>query len=253
LRVQAVFAGVNGILIAHVGSVVADLTREIRFSARSLARTPAWTLSLVLTIALGIASNASVDGFVRGLLTQGPPLPGDAVGMFAEGAQRPAGPLSYDQFTALRSRTDLFRAVGAVRETQEEAWLHKRRLLVAVATITPEIAELLQLPGDGGIVVSHRVWDDDFVGVPVDGQSMQINGADSPVVGVAPEWLEGLYKGRAIDLWIRDESPPADRSIASYWVVGRLREGITREVAQSSLSGSTALAGCSASPRSPCW
>ena len=36
-------------------------------SARSLARTPVWTFTLVLTIALGIASNASVDGFVRGL------------------------------------------------------------------------------------------------------------------------------------------------------------------------------------------
>ena len=41
--------------------------RDLRMSARSLRRTPIWTLTLVLTIALGIASNASVDGFVRGL------------------------------------------------------------------------------------------------------------------------------------------------------------------------------------------
>ena len=45
--------------------VLADFAREIRLSARALARTPAWTLSLVLTIALGIGSNTSVDGFVR--------------------------------------------------------------------------------------------------------------------------------------------------------------------------------------------
>jgi hypothetical protein len=50
--------------------VLADFTREIRHSARSLGRTPIWTLMLILTIALGIASNASVDGFVRGLISQ---------------------------------------------------------------------------------------------------------------------------------------------------------------------------------------
>ena len=39
---------------------------------------------LILTIALGIASNASVDGFVRGLLTQDANLPGGRT--FAEAA-----------------------------------------------------------------------------------------------------------------------------------------------------------------------
>jgi hypothetical protein len=46
---------------------MANFFRELRYSARSFARTPAWTLALVLTIALGIGSSASVDGFVRGL------------------------------------------------------------------------------------------------------------------------------------------------------------------------------------------
>jgi hypothetical protein len=47
------------------------MLREIRYAIRSLVRTPAWTLSLVLTIGLGMASNISVDGFVRGLLADG--------------------------------------------------------------------------------------------------------------------------------------------------------------------------------------
>ena len=33
--------------------------------------TPVWTVVLILTIAIGIASNASVDGFVRGLVDAG--------------------------------------------------------------------------------------------------------------------------------------------------------------------------------------
>lgn len=47
--------------------MVVKFLRDLNYSARALARSPAWTLSLVFTIALGIGSSASVDGFVRGI------------------------------------------------------------------------------------------------------------------------------------------------------------------------------------------
>ncbi len=179
---------------------------------------------LILTIAVGIGSNASVDGFVRGLLTQGPPLPEDAISIFAADGQRTAGPLTHDQLTAMRSRADLFRAVGAVRETQDEAWLHNRRLLVSIAAVTPEAAELLELPSVQGIVISHRMWQDEFGGTPVAGQSMRIDDADVAVAGVAPEWLAGLYRGRAIDVWMVLSDNGIDRTASSYWAIGRLND-----------------------------
>lgn len=60
-------------------AVIANLLWELRYSARSLSRTPALTIALVLTIALGIASNVSVEGFVRGLLAQQDAFPPDAL------------------------------------------------------------------------------------------------------------------------------------------------------------------------------
>src|SRR3954471_23539519 len=41
---------------------------DLRYSARSLARSPILTVTLLLTIALGIGSNAAIAGFVRGLV-----------------------------------------------------------------------------------------------------------------------------------------------------------------------------------------
>ena len=191
--------------------MLGDFARELRLSARGLARTPAWTLSLVLTIALGIGSNASVDGFVRGLLNHGPPVDGDAVSMFSDDGRRPPGPLSFDQIVAIGARSDLFRSVGAVRETQEEAWLGKRRLLVSVAMITADIADLLQLPGGTGIVISHRLWYDEFVSVPIDGQSLRINGADRPVTGVAPNRSRGCIEAApSICGWSTTRRPRTD-------------------------------------------
>jgi hypothetical protein len=41
---------------------------DLRYSARSLARSPILTITLLLTIALGVGSNAAIAGFVRGLV-----------------------------------------------------------------------------------------------------------------------------------------------------------------------------------------
>jgi len=44
---------------------------DLRYAARSLARSPGLTTTLLLTIALGIGSNAAVFGFIRGLAAPG--------------------------------------------------------------------------------------------------------------------------------------------------------------------------------------
>jgi hypothetical protein len=51
-------------------NVATTFHTDLRYAARGLTRTPLWTTTLVVTIALGIASTASVDGFVRGLIAQ---------------------------------------------------------------------------------------------------------------------------------------------------------------------------------------
>jgi hypothetical protein len=53
--------------------VIGTFLNELRFSTRTLARRPVWTALLIVTIAFGIASNASVDGFARGLAVHGEP------------------------------------------------------------------------------------------------------------------------------------------------------------------------------------
>ena len=47
---------------------------DLRYSIRSLARSPAFSLTLVLSIAVGIGSNAVVFGFVNGLVSRRLPI-----------------------------------------------------------------------------------------------------------------------------------------------------------------------------------
>ena len=219
-------------------AVLADL----RYSARSLTRTPGLALTLLLTIALGIGSNAAVHGFVRGLLTRDLPLPGiDAiVSVYARDAKDAAGPLSYDGYRSLKERLDIFALLGAARELQGSIGIGDRSSIRPVAAVTPDLADLLNLSPGEGVVISHRLWQIELdAKADVHGEIIRIDGVDARVGSVAPEWLEGLYLGRAIDVWmpLPEASLQAiDRTSRTFWTIGRLRPGVSIDRAQAAVN-----------------
>jgi hypothetical protein len=144
--------------VARYGSILSGILNDIRYSARSLARTPGLTLALLFTIALGLGSNVTVGGFIQGFTTRNSPVA--AKGLAGQSA------------------------------------------IKSVADVTPDLAGIFNLSLDGGVVISHRVWQSDFRGeADVSGERVRIGDIDSRVAGVAPDWLEGVYNDRAIDLW----------------------------------------------------
>src|SRR5688572_3314665 len=136
-----------------------DLLTDLRYSARSLMRTPMWTFTLVLTIALGIGSTASVQGFVRGLMTTDLPISAiqNVATVFAVDTEGRSGPVSFDVFTALKERRDIFQSLGAIRESQERITMGRRTLLMSVAAYTPEVADVFPFQARRGVTLSHRL------------------------------------------------------------------------------------------------
>ena len=215
---------------------------DLKYSARTLIRNPVLSVTLLLTIALGIGSNAAVVGFVRGLVTRDLPIPdGDrVVSVFGRDAQDGFGPLSYDAFLSLRTETGLFELVGAARISRSTVTVDGRSSVMSVATMTPELAALLQLSPNGGVVLSQRIWHSEFGGqADLRQQPISIDDVRSRIAGVAPEWLEGLYVGSDVDAWMPlDERSlqPRDRTRQTFWVLGRLRPRVSRARAQAALN-----------------
>lgn len=175
---------------------------ELWQSARSLARTPGLALALLFTIAIGIASNITIGAFVRGLLTRGSPLADRGlVSVFARDGAGQSGPLTHDQYRTLRESAG-FAWIGAAQVTQTAVEFGGEKESVTVAAISPELAELLQLPVARGIVVSAEF-----------GKRRDTTAA----AGIAPEWLDGLYAGRAIDVWTALEEGRG----RNHWVLAR--------------------------------
>jgi hypothetical protein len=202
---------------------------RIRNSLSAFANAPALSLALVVTIAIGVGSNAIVGGFIAGLAH-----PRSSVGtvdqvvsIFARDRFSDAGPLSDSEYQAIRSRTAEFAWVNAVRVAPRDVAIYEHSETVTVAAIMPDLARALNLNFKSGVVLSDRLWR-----AEVDGENLglvhhiRVNNVQFPITGVAPKALEGLYGDHPIDIWIqfeddvRQDSDPGRRDL---WVFAGLR------------------------------
>ncbi len=204
-------------------------------------RTPGVALALLFTIALGVGSNVCIQGFVAGLTKPAAALTSvdRVVSVFGRVGQGEGGPLSYQEYLSLKSRRDVFEWIGAAHVWPCAIESAGQADTVATAAITSNLAGLLNLPLDGGVVISYRMWQNQFgAKANVRGDSIRIAGAGARVSGVAPDWLDGVYRDRAVDLWIplrEEDLRGADHASRNLWVVGRLRHNVSRSQAQTAI------------------
>jgi predicted permease len=221
---------------------VVGILSDFRYSARSFTRTPGHALTLLLTIALGIGSNAAVFGFVRGMLTRDLPLIGRdrVVSLFARDGHDAFGPVTYESYLAFRNQRDTFELLGAARESQGRITTGGRTSVLSVAAMTPEVADLLGLSQSEGVIIGHHAWRNELDSkASVQGERIRVDGLDTTVAAIAPDWLEGLYAGRPIDIWspLQEASlEEIDRRSHTFWALGRLRPGVSADQAQAAVN-----------------
>jgi ABC-type antimicrobial peptide transport system permease subunit len=202
---------------------------RIRNSLSAFANTPAISLALVITIAIGVGSNAIVGGFIAGLAhprTSAGTLD-QIVSIFARDRFSDAGPLSNSEYQAIRSRTAEFAWVNAVRVAPRDVAINEHSETVTVAAIMPDLAKALNLNFKSGVVLSDRLWraefDDENLGLV---HHIRLNNAQLPITGIAPKTLAGLYGDHPIDIWIQfedDVRQDADPGRRDLWVFAGLR------------------------------
>lgn len=206
----------------------------LRQSARSLLRQPGLLIGLILSVALGIGSNAAIFAFASGLISVRSPL-ADAGGRLTTviaQSGRSQGLLNGHEVAWLRDQR-VFDAVAAIRETVGTLRTDRRSMTGAVATASSEGASLLSLGTGDGVALGPGAQQ--TFGAP---KRITIDNVayDRPVS--TPAWLEGLFAGRPIAAWLvvdagaLDADDPDARTLT---VVARLRRGVSLADAQSQL------------------
>ncbi len=201
---------------------------DLRYAARTLKRTPAFTTVAIVTLALGIGANTAIFTLIDALFFE--PLPVEQADRLVEVHQtlaaRPDGAfeLSYTDYTHYRDNARAFSGLAAhyptapiqvtavTGERQSEAlfgsvvtWNYFPLLAIAPAAGRFFVAEEDRVPGrDPVAVISYDLWQSRFEGnAQVLGERMMINGMVFSVIGVAPPRFHGVTRGVPnTDVWI---------------------------------------------------
>jgi predicted permease len=197
------------------------LLRDLCLAARSLARSPGFTLVASLSLALGIGVNAVVFSVVNALLFQ--PLPvADPSALVRLGSTTRGdgfGPFSLPEYRDLSSQLSSVSGVAAFHPNSitlnpggapGTEWMELVSAnYFGVLGVAPALGRDFgpgddQAPGQSAVtIVSDRLWRTRLGSRPdVVGATVQINGSAFTVVGVAPPGFRGAFSGFGIDLWI---------------------------------------------------
>lgn len=235
--------------------VIETTQRDIADAVRACARTPLTSITIVVTVAIGLGLVAMLFSVLNMLLFRVDDVP-DINEMYAVERTAPGDPQPFvrAQFEALRRETGVFSGVYA-EVTNFEVRIDGR--MMAGSLVTGNFFQVLGrqaalgralLPSDdapdGGqpvIVLSDRGWTRHFNRDPqIIGREVTINGARHTIIGVMPEGLRGLGV-MAPDYWaplsmVADHTRSGVRQEAiELDIVGRLRPGLSKESARAQL------------------
>jgi predicted permease len=249
---------------------MATLARDIRYAMRMLVATPAFTLTAVAVLALGIGANTAVFTIVNELLFR--PLPGQGdgrlVGLYSRRATPEGGyrAVSWPNYQDLREGTDAFEAIVAHDLTVVGLAEGDATRRVFAAVVSSNYFPVLGAAFTHGrgfspdeeragsnlqvAVVSHALWqrhggDPSFVG-----STLRLNGRRFAVVGVAPRGFGGTTALVSPEIWLpagvyemasttfgrgATQKRLDDRSNHAFILLGRLAPGVTLEAATARL------------------
>jgi putative ABC transport system permease protein len=255
------------------------LIHDLRYAARSLRRSPAFTIAAVLTLAIGIGASAAILSVVNRVLLRPPPFAEvDRLAMVWE-TDRASGttrePASIPDFVDFRARSRAFESFAAITPVEMNVSTGQgdpeRVAGLGVSAEFFSTVGLAMLAGrtfladedrPGGpraVIISEELWTRAFDRSPqVIGRTLRLNEIEWEVVGIAARGADfgtlqvlgaAAYMrsfvdkgGRPrVDIWVPlRPSPEAQRGNHPIFVVARLAPGVGFASAQEEMTRITA-------------
>ena len=226
------------------------MLNDLKFTMRQLLKSPGFTLTAILTLALGIGANAIVFSVLNALVLRPLNVPQSENLYMVQRGRVPTQ--SYADYLDLRDRNRTFDGLLAYMiigptgvdtgGNPSTAWPY----LVSenyfdTLGIQPYLGRFFHAPDEKGknsapyIVLSYAYWNSHFhADSSVVGRALQINKHPFTVIGVAPPSFRGTELFIAPAFWIPIvEAPlvegydPLNRGNHSPMLIGRLKPGIT--------------------------
>ncbi|MGA7416255.1 MAG: ABC transporter permease, partial [Bryobacteraceae bacterium] len=243
------------------------LWHDLRFGLRALRRRPAFTLTAVLTLALGIAVTTVVFSWIDMILLHPLPGTGDGQRLVTFESVQPDGEghnISYGDFRDYRDNLKLSTVAITLQnnafnlgegENSQRIWAE----LVSgnyfdVLGVKPLLGRFF-LPEEQGdqpgaypvAVISARFWKTWFHEDPnILGATVRVNQRPLTIIGIAPPDFYGMMRGLDYEMWVPVMMGPQLNRISEqtleyrpprmFNAIARLKPGVSIEQAQAEVA-----------------
>jgi predicted permease len=228
--------------------------RNVRYACRTLTHTPGFTVTVVLTLALGIGANTAVFSAIDAILLRPLPFPdGDRLVRILQKnsrtAETPVAPVRIEDWNRENSTFEGITGFYTedVSETSADLPEQLRRAVVAprfvdVWRMTPALGRGFtqaesEPGGPAAVVISDRYWRRRFAGDPnVLGKLVRVADTTAPIVGVMQPSFR--FPDPEVDAWFPRVNDQITRFRQATWYtgIGRLKAGMTLEQARTDLA-----------------
>jgi putative ABC transport system permease protein len=230
---------------------------DLRHALRGLVARPAFFLTAVLTLTLGIGAVTSIFTVYDAVLLKPLPFPNAdrIVRVTREQGPVHGSTISVQAFQEWRDRShDTFDAMGAYSDETRNLTGSGEAMRLSVYQVTPGFWDVFGSPialgrafgndeedhNERVVVLSDSLWRNQFkADTGVVGRDVQLNGESFRVVGVAqPQFVYPIH----VQVWIPSFLPgntTRHRGMNFLRVVGRLREGVSPDQAATSMTATT--------------
>jgi predicted permease len=242
------------------------LRQNLSYTLRRLSKTPGFVLTVVISIGLGIAANATIFSMVSRFVLTPPPVgdPNTLLSLHTTEKNQCCNNFSWPLYTDLRDHSRSFSGVSAYYELLPASIGgngEPERIWGQAATANYfDVAQLRMtlgrgfLPGEERqqvIVLGYRLWQRRFAADPtIIGKAITLSGHPYTVVGVAAPRFHGLDLILDPQYWvplgnIESLAPSIAGSTVTVWqgrqnhwlaVVGRLKSDTTQTQAAAELN-----------------
>ncbi|HJZ81612.1 MAG TPA: ABC transporter permease, partial [Pyrinomonadaceae bacterium] len=244
---------------------MATLWQDLRYGLRMSIKKPAFTLTAVVTLALGIGATTTVFSLMDAVMLRSLPVhnPEQIVEIATrttEGGLHPD--FSYPLYNALRDSSPEFDGMIAYSDSNfgltagdqterlrgEYVSANYFNVLGVRPSLGPGFAPEDEKPGAPPVaVISYDLWKKRFAGEStVLQKNIALNNRRFSIIGVGPPSFYGLARGLRTDVWITlphvaefEDSPDRMTDRRSSWLAlaGRLKPQFTTQHAQTLMSG----------------
>ena len=228
------------------------MLRDLRYAVRTLSRTPAFTVTAVLVMALGIGANVTLFTVVRSVLLKPLPFrePDRLIQLYEKSpdGRREYSYIAGGMYAAWKKAassveqmaiygTDSINLSGSGGQLPEKLRYAKCSWdLLPMMGVVPEVGRLFVEADDrraapATVVLTHGLWMRRYAGDRgIVGKTILLDAKPYTVVGVLPAWF--LYPDTQTQLWApiyHEESSGMMQAVDNhnFFVIARLRPGAT--------------------------